>query len=167
MEYIIRRATRKDSKDIAHVVTLGWNQTYKGLVPEFFLEHLKENEDERAKKMQEHFDEEFNNQLVLEVDKKIVGFVRYGKCDDEDYKGIGEIFALYIIDGYKCYGFGKKLVDEAIKYLKEDGYKDMVICCLVGNPSNEFYKHIGGKFVKTTIFKRLALPENMYLFKNI
>ena len=167
MEYIIRKATKEDSKDIAHVVTLGWNQTYKGLVPDWFLEHLKENEDERAKRLYEHFEEEFDNHLVLEVDKKVVGFVRYGESIDEDYKGIGEIFALYIIDGYKGNGFGKKLVDEAIKKLRELGYKDMVICCLVGNPSNEFYKHIGGVYVKTTIFKRLALPENMYLFKNI
>ena len=43
----------------------------------------------------------------------------------------------------------------------------MIIACLKGNLSNEFYKHIGGKFVKTRIFEKLQLPENVYYFDKI
>ena len=47
------------------------------------------------------------------------------------------------------------------------GCNKMVIGCLKGNPSNEFYKHIGGKLVKERIFEKLQLPENVYYFDNI
>lgn len=43
----------------------------------------------------------------------------------------------------------------------------MIIGCLDKNISNEFYKHLGGKYVKTRIFKRLNLPEKVYLFEKI
>ena len=39
-----------------------------------------------------------------------------------------------------------------------------VISCLDGNPSNNFYLHIGGVKIKTRIFEKLNLPENVYLF---
>ena len=47
------------------------------------------------------------------------------------------------------------------------GYNKMIIGCLEGNPSNEFYKHIGGKFIKKRVFEKLNLPENVYYFDKI
>ena len=40
----------------------------------------------------------------------------------------------------------------------------MLIACLKGNPTNEFYKHMGGKLVKTTIrnIHGNDLDENVY-----
>ena len=70
MEYKIKKCELSDCKDIARVVTISWNETYKGIVPDWFLEELKRNEDERAKNSIEKFDKNNNNQLVLEVDDK-------------------------------------------------------------------------------------------------
>lgn len=47
------------------------------------------------------------------------------------------------------------------------GYDKMIIGCLVGNPSDDFYKHMGGKLIKTRIFEKLQLPENVYYFEKI
>ena len=98
MSYIIRKKERKDCKDIAQVVTVAWNETYKGIVPDEFLNNLYTNEEQRAIDSFNNFDEENNHQFVLEVDNKVVGFVNIGITD------------------------------------------------LQGNPSNEFYIHIGGEF---------------------
>ena len=38
-----------------------------------------------------------------------------------------------------------------IDELKKLGCTKVIIGCLDGNPSNEYYKHIDGKFVKTRI----------------
>lgn len=46
-------------------------------------------------------------------------------------------------------------------------FDKMVIGCLESNPSNNFYKHIGGKFIKTRIFENLQLLENVYYFEKI
>ena len=42
----------------------------------------------------------------------------------------------------------------------------MIVGCLEDNPSNEFYKHIGVIFVKTRIFKKLNMIENICFKKN-
>ena len=164
MEYIIRRREKKDCLDIAHVVTIAWNETYKKIVPDYFLEELKNNEKERAQKSYENFDENNNYVFVLEVDGKVVGFVNSGLSNDKQFEKCGEIFALYIIKKYKGNGFGRKLVEEAVKELKSLGCNKMIIACLKGNPSNEFYKHIGGKYIKDGLYERLKLPENIYYY---
>ncbi len=165
MDYIIRRRTKEDCAKIAHIVTIAWNETYKGIVPDWFLEELKTNEEERSNRMLINFDEANNHQYVLEIDNKVVGFVNFNKAEDEEFQNCGEIIALYILKEHKGQGLGKKLVDTAINELKKMGFDKMIIACLKGNPSNEFYKHIGGKYVKDGEFKRLSLPENIYYFE--
>lgn len=54
-----------------------------------------------------------------------------------------------------------------IEELKNMGYDKMLIGCLIGNPSNEFYKHMGGKLIKTRTLEKLQLLENVYYFKKI
>ncbi len=167
MDYIVRKKERKDCQEVAHVVTVAWNETYRGIVPDEFLDNLYKNEEERGKNSFDKFDENENHQYVLEVANKIVGFVNVGSTDENNFTNCGEIHAVYIINGYKGYGFGKKLIETGINELKNMGYDKMVIGCLDGNKSNEFYKHIGGKFIKTRIFEKLQLPENVYYFDKI
>ena len=40
MDYIIRKKQREDCSSVAHVVTVAWNETYKGIVPDEFLNNL-------------------------------------------------------------------------------------------------------------------------------
>ena len=164
MNYLIRKMKRDDSKAVAHVATISWNEAYKGIVSDKDLKELYDNEEERANKTYEYFDENNNHKLVLEVDSEVVGFVHYGKANDKEFDNCGEIIALYIIAKYKGFGFGRKLVDAAIKELKNDGFDKMIIACLKGNPSNEFYKHIGGKYIKDGMYERLKLEENIYYY---
>ena len=167
MNYKIRKKERKDCADVAHVVTVAWNKTYRGIVPDEFLDNLYTNEEERAKNSYNNFNEKENHQYVLEVDDKVVGFVNVGSSDETDYENCGEIHAVYIINGYKGHGYGKKLIDAGIQELKTMNFDKMVIGCLDGNSSNEFYKHLGGKYIKTRIFEKLQLPENVYYFEKI
>lgn len=57
--------------------------------------------------------------------------------------------------------------DWFLEKLKNHGNDKMIIACLKGNPSNKFYKHIGGKYIKDSIYKRLNLSENIYYYENI
>ena len=114
MDYLIRKIKREDTKSISHVVTVAWNETYKGIVPDDFLEELKHNESERANNFYNKFDEANDHYFVLEIKNEVVGFVRYGAAFDPDFDNCGEIIALYIINKYHGYGYGRKLVDAAI-----------------------------------------------------
>lgn len=167
MNYIIRKKEKKDCKDVVHIVTIAWNETYKGIVPDKILDNLYLNEEERTKNAYNNFNEEDNHQYVLEVDNNIVGFINVGSSDDKEFDKCGEIYAIYIIKKYQREGLGKELINTGIKELKEMNYDKMIIGCLVGNPSNSFYEHIGGKFIKQRMLEKLQLTENVYYFEKI
>lgn len=167
MNYLIRKKTKEDCASVAHVLTVAWNETYKGIVDDDFLNRLYETEEKRAINSYNKFNENDNHQLVLEVDNKVVGFVDVGSTDEMNYDNCSELHAIYIISEYKGQGYGKKLFEAGIQELKKLGYDKMIIGCLNGNPSNEFYKHMGGKLIKTRIFEKLQLPENVYYFEKI
>lgn len=161
----VRRRTIDDCASIARIVTVCWNETYRGIVDKDFLDNLYKNEQERIISSKKKFNENDNHQFVLEMDAKVVGWINVGSSDyGNDY---GEIHAIYIMKEYQGKGYGRLLINEGIKELKSMGFNKMVIGCLEGNKSNEFYKHIGGKFVKQRIFEKLGLPENVYMFDKI
>ncbi len=164
MDYIIRDSIREDVPKVTHVVTISWNETYQGLVPSEELEKLKHNEDERINRSLEKFENDEYKQLVLEINGEVVGFARFGKSEDKDFTNCGEIYAFYIINKYHGLGLGRKLFERARDELKKDGYDKMIIACLKGNPTNEFYKHMGGKYIKDGLFERLQLKENIFYY---
>ena len=163
MDYIIRDCEEKDIPSITKVITTSWNETYKGLVPEECLNNMKNTESERTINAINRF-RNGEKQLVLEVDEKTVGFIRYGKSEDTEFNNCGEIFAFYIINKYHGYGLGRKLFEKAVEKLKEEGFDKMIIACLKGNPTGKFYEHMGGKYIKDGIFERLNLKENIYYY---
>lgn len=163
MNYIIRKCEEKDISSITRVITISWNETYKKIVPDEYLKNMINTESERTKNAIERF-KNGERQLVLEIDNNIVGFIRYGKSEDPDYTNCGEIFAFYIINKYHGYGFGRKLFEEAVNKLKEEGFDKMIIACLKGNPTSKFYEHMGGKYIKDGIFTRLNLKEIIYYY---
>lgn len=164
MEYLIRNSNKNDIYAIMHVVTVSWNETYKGLVPDEFLEELKLNEDERARRTLEKFKDVEYKQLVLEINKEIVGFVRFGKSNDSDFTNCGEIIAFYIINKYHGLGLGRKLFELARDELKRMGFDKMIIACLKGNPTSGFYMHMGGKYIKDGLYEKLKLKEDIFYF---
>ena len=123
MNYLIRRKTREDCIHVVHVATVAWNETYKGIVDDDFLNKLYETEEQRAKEIYNKFNEEDNHQLVLEVDNNIVGFVNVGDTDDTNYDNCGELHAIYILGKYKGKDFGKKLFEAGIEELKKNGLR--------------------------------------------
>ena len=164
MEYIIRDCTKDDIPGITNVVTISWKETYKGLVPDDYLANMESTNEERTKRVLDRF-LNGEKQFVLEINKEIVGFVRYGKSEDQEFTNCGEIYAFYIIGKYHGLGLGRKLFEKARDELKKMGFDKMIIACLKGNPTNEFYKHMGGVYLKDGIFAKLNLKENIYLFK--
>ena len=167
MDYIIRKMNKNDCFSVARIVTTAQNETYRGIVNDEFLDNIYLNEQERANNFYKEFDENINHQYVLEINNEIVGFINVDVSDDAQYNDCGELYALYLINDYKGHGYGRKLFAMAIKELKNMGFTKMIVGCLAANPTNEFYKHMGGKLIKQRVFEKLKLPENVYLFEKI
>lgn len=41
----------------------------------------------------------------------------------------------------------------------------MIIAALKGNPANNFYIHMGGKYFKDGLYEKLNLKENIYYYE--
>ncbi|SLK41611.1 acetyltransferase [Mycobacteroides abscessus subsp. abscessus] len=140
---IIRLAKDGDAKEIAKVHVDSWRTTYKGIVPNSFLETLHYEQKEEIWKSAITI----GNVFVAENEEgKIVGFANGGKERSGQYPGYaGELFAIYILEAYQGKGIGSTLVKNVIKYLKEKGINSMIILALEDNPACMFYETIGGK----------------------
>ena len=111
-----------------------------------------------------------SRRFLLKYNNEYVGVLRVRKTKYDNYSQCGELGALYLLDSVKGKGFGKVLFNKAINELKNMGYNKMIIGCLSENPSNDFYKHMGGEFVDTnplTLPNGQELMENLYYYNEI
>ena len=136
-EWNINRSTVNDCKGIAEFITIVWNETYKGIVNDKFLEGLKESEKQRWLSAEKNFDENNNMQYIIKDDDgKIIGFLKLNRT-------------------------------EAFEEARKLRYKKMKIGCLEGNPSNGFYLKMGGKLIGRRKFElpNETLYENVYEYQ--
>jgi len=165
MKYVIRKKEFKDCEDWINVNISSWNDNLKGIVSDKLLARISSNKEERIQKERDIFKQD-DSHYVLEENNKIVGILKIKESDRKDFKKYGEIQVLYLLSSAKGKGYGKALINFAFSKLKERGFTKVVIGCLDGNPSNEFYKHLGGKFIKQedwNIFDE-CYKENIYLY---
>ena len=162
----IRKKTIKDIPEFILLVNDVWNETYRGIVDDSFLDNMKNTVKDRIKRMQENYNDEDLN-FVFEDKGKLIGFTSVEKSRDEDYPNSGEISSLYLKKEYQGKGLGKKLFNYSLDKLKELGFSDYIIGCLDKNPTNDFYKHMGGVLYKSEMKKigNKEYKENYYYFK--
>lgn len=142
----IRKKELKDCEIWVDINIKSWNDNLKGIVSDRILKIITENRNARVEKDIKNF--RVNDcDYVLEDNNNVLGIMKIKKSNRKGYENCGEVQLLYLYANEKGKGYGKALINKAFEALKEKGYKKVVIGCLVGNPSNEFYKHIGGKFI--------------------
>ena len=169
MDYIIEKLSIDNVEYYARVNALAWKQSYKGIVNDDFLELI--NTELEIQKAISNLKEGLNDssrRFLLKYNDEYVGILRVRKTKYDKYSECGELGALYLLDAVKGKGFGKILFNKAINELREMKYDKMIIGCLSENPSNEFYKHMGGKFVDTnplTLTNGQELMENLYYYE--
>lgn len=146
----IRKAKSSDAKDIINVNVKTWCTTYKGIIPDSILQHKLDTMDESIKKCEETVEKK-DNVLVAEYDNKVVGIVSYGKAKVVDDDMSGEIYSIYVLDEYQGKKIGKELFLAAKDILIQKGYNKIVLTCIKQNPSNAFYKKMGGNVIDKVV----------------
>lgn len=159
----IRKKQLKDCKVWVDINIKSWNENLKGIVSDRVLKIITENRDSRIEKDINNFKPDDWN-YVLEDNNSVIGIMKIKQSNRSGYEACGEVQVLYLYTNEKGKGYGKALINKAFEVLKNKGYKKVVIGCLVGNPSNEFYKHIGGKFIKQELWEIFDehYVENVY-----
>lgn len=144
---LIRKATEKDAAGIAKVHVDSWRTTYKGIVPDSFLNRLSYEEREKIWLKGIHT----NGVYVAENERgEVVGFATGGKERTGKYQAYdGELYAIYLLETAQGKGLGRKLFEAIVMDLQEKKFHSMLIWALVENPACHFYEKMGGKRVDT------------------
>lgn len=151
-------ATRKDAKGIAHVKVMTWQATYKGILKDDYLKNMAVKPIRRS--YSKWIGTDHATVMVLEDEGRVVGYASGGEARSEDHHGYGEIYALYVLPEYQGDGRGESLMYYMVQALRLRGYNDLVIWCLSKNPSQGFYKRLGGKSERAA---QLTIGGEQYL----
>jgi ribosomal protein S18 acetylase RimI-like enzyme len=137
----IRDATVEDAPAIARLQLDSWQDAYRGLLPDDYLDSL--DEEEWAALWQRTLDGLGDRAAVLaaEEDGNVVGFVHSGPGDDPRE---GRVFAMHVTPRLRSRGIGFDLHDLALRRLRHHGYRDVDLWLLNGNVrARHFYERQG------------------------
>jgi len=139
----IREATKEDFLSIATIRIDNWQTTYKGLLPQAFLDDLNYQKEASSWLT---FCQSDDNQLWVATDSQntILGFVATKPFQDE--VSIGEIYALHTAQSHRGKGIGKALIYFSAQQFKSNNINEMRLWVVVGNNhAIDVYKHLGAE----------------------
>ena len=140
----VRRAELPDAKDIAGVQVAAWRAAYRGLLPDDVLDQLSVDDSEA--RWTERIARPWGHVLVAERPDGVVGFAACGQTEDDelDQPARGEIYVIYVHPTAWRQGAGTALLDQALRHLRADGFREAVLWVLQGNqPAIAFYEAAG------------------------
>lgn len=141
----IRPATQTDLADIAGVLVDGWRTTFRGRLPDAFLDSLScEQQEVRHRRIMQTPGTVYFV-AVEPADGGIVGFANGGATRDEGFAQPAELYALYVRQPYQRRGIGQALFRSVADSLRQAGKSAMLVWVLADNPCRPFYQRLGGR----------------------
>jgi GNAT superfamily N-acetyltransferase len=145
----IRKAVLNDAVGIATVHIASWRETYRGMVPDDFLENLSiQRRTAQWENSLSDSENTYHRAFVAVVDGQIVGFSNYGYAIENASDFRGELFALYLLQSSQGQGLGGELIRAAAGGLHEMHVDSMMVWVLKENPTRTFYEHFGGVYLR-------------------
>lgn len=139
----IRTADSRDAAAIAAVHVASWKTTYRGIVPDSFLEAL--NVEDRTRRWEEIFASQPEAVfLVAENESGIFGFANGGKIRQPIAGYDAELYAIYLLRERQGQGGGQALLQSLAGTLLSRGFAGMAVWVLARNPAVGFYRRMGG-----------------------
>jgi GNAT superfamily N-acetyltransferase len=145
-QIVIRTATLGDEDQLAQVHIQSWQETYKGLVPQGYLDNLPSELVERIDMWKGILANPQRWTWVAEGVNGIVGFVLFGPPRDPSREGFIELGAIYLLASEKGKGIGFSLLSAGFNKMRDLGYKKAYCWVLEGNPTIKFYNGSGASF---------------------
>ena len=165
---IIRNIKEEDIPEYIRWVNQVWNETYRGIVDDSFLDNMENTTEYRIKRQKEKYkNNELNTVYVMLDDDRLIGYTSINHSRDEEKNDSGDISSLYLLKEYQGKGLGTKLYNYSLNKLILKGYRDYIISCLDKNETNEFYKKKGGKLYNYK-YRKIGdkeYKENFYYFE--
>lgn len=143
----VRPAHVEDAAAIARVHVASWRSTYRGLLPDTYLDSLDEASYEG--RWSRILAEGSSRVYVASGGSDVVGFASGGRerAGEDGYEG--ELYAIYVLNEAQGRGHGRRLVEAVAGGLRELGLGDMIVWVLRDNArARAFYERLGGVYVR-------------------
>jgi ribosomal protein S18 acetylase RimI-like enzyme len=168
----VRRAAPSDAEAIAEAHVRGWQTSYRGIVPDAFLDGLDRTR--RADAWREQLTAAVEptpgrGTWVVEAPDGVAGFVDAGPARAEPIAppdGAGEIFAIYLRPERRDQGYGRALLATALGDLAIARLTPVVLWVLEANAAGRRFYELAGFRVDGTAhtidIAGAVLPELRY-----
>lgn len=155
----IRQATVDDAEAIANVHVSAWQETYRGIIPDDYLNQL--STEKRTAAWRELL---VGGLVFVAVDAKgLIGFAHGKQNQSESTEG--ELSAIYLLRSYQGRGIGRALVNRVVRQLEEHGVTSLIIAVLADNPACHFYERLGGIRVSECVIERGGKELKEYVYQ--
>jgi len=143
--HVIFPAGPDDAEALAQVHVTSWRETYRGLLPDSFLDRMSVPVNARR----------FSKSLVTPAEHEItlaaadrhglVGYVAGGPSRTR-LVGEAEVTTLYVLRPHQGHDLGRRLLTAAARVFADQGARSLMISVLRDNiPARGFYEHLGGQ----------------------
>jgi ribosomal protein S18 acetylase RimI-like enzyme len=169
---MLRLAEPSDAAAIASVHVASWRTTYRGLLPDAYLDAM--DVDQYAARWHRMLLDPAGRSMVLVAEEEgiVVGFASGGPERDEDDRYEGELYAIYVLREFQGRGLGRALAEAVAAALADRGVTSMVVWVLRDNAAARgFYERLGGAYLRERELQLgseggLQLSEVSYLWED-
>ena len=169
---VLRRGRGEDAATLAHVHVESWRTAYAGLLPDKYLVQMS------AARWAAFWSEVLTRRsgvepvFVADIEQfGVVGFCSCGRVRQRDWprrlRRGGEVYTLYVAPDHQGQGYGRALLQSALKHLRDAGAPGAVVWVLLGNPARFFYEALGARHVvsRATRFAGQPVQELGYAWE--
>ncbi|MCB9026248.1 MAG: GNAT family N-acetyltransferase [Bdellovibrionaceae bacterium] len=146
----VRPGCLGDEAEITNVHTHAWQQSYKGIVPDSYLDSRPLSFRSRLVWWKSVVEKKTSAKVFVaeSAQNGIIGFCAVEPARDEELKSYGEISAIYCLNEFKNKGIGASLFHRGHAHLKSKNMSKIYLWILKDNPTISFYEKMGGKRMK-------------------
>jgi GNAT superfamily N-acetyltransferase len=167
MDVSIRKATLEDAHDIASVHILTWQETYRSIAPQQYLDSLSIAT--RTTEWKSRLEKGESDTFVAILDGRLCGFVDGGRARKQVRDFDVEFYSVNVYSTAQGRGIGRLLIRRLAETFRANGHTKAAVWVLADNPSRHFYEHIGAQEIGQSVLSigDVDLPEIGYGWQDL
>ena len=165
----VRPAAATDIEGMARVSIDTWRLTYNGILPSGYLGRMRLTAHESQRRRLMSSPDTAHFVAAEPVTGETVAFASAGPSRGSAFGASGEIYELYVQNGFQRQGLGRGLAEAARRWLAARGDHAMVIWVLADNPARGFYERLGGSAagLRTIRVGGVLVDEAAYIWRDL
>jgi GNAT superfamily N-acetyltransferase len=170
MTITIRQAIAGDAAAIARVRIDAWRTTYRGIVPDAYLDAMDVEASTRMWDRVLTAAATKASVFVAENEGEVVGFAAANLLQEPKHDFNAELSAIYLRRDFRRAGIGRRLVRAVTQAQREKGANGLIVWVIAENRvARSFYEALGGTLLVEQDFEWDGIPlvEAGYGFRDI